>query len=91
MTEEISYDELYNAPIYKFTKEEKEQALDVFSNDTMMMMEELEGFTNAVFDIKDSNISESQLRHHRAFNSALSDLINRAHKIHEITKKQNER
>lgn len=88
---DICFDSLYEKAIASMTTEEKDEALDLFTSDTLLMMEELEQYTNNAFDIKTDNLCNKQLSRHRAFNKALSDLVGRAYELAEISEKQNQK
>lgn len=91
MTDNAEIDENYAKPIGGMTPDEKAQAFETYASDSMHMMEELERYTNADFDIESDNVSNRQLARYRAFNQALSDLVGRAYELAEISKKQNQK
>lgn len=89
MKDDMDLDALNEKPIKYLTREERKYAVGYFTMNAELMIEELTAYTNAGFDIKSANVSDTELREFRDFNKALSDLLGRAYEIAEIAKKQN--
>ena len=85
------YDDIYNAPPIKFTREEKAEAIELFDHDFTHIMEDINDFADATFGITAENVSSQHIFKFRRLNKLLSDAYCVAEELAAETKKQNEK
>ena len=85
------YEDAYNAPPIKFTREEKAEAIELFDHDFTHIIEDINDFAESTFGITAENVTSQHIFKFRRLNKLLSEAYNVAEELVAETKKQNEK
>lgn len=85
------YEDAYNTPPIKFTREERFMAIELFDHDFTHITEDINDFADKTFGITAENVTSQHIFKFRRLNKLLSEAYSVAEELVAETKKQNEK